>query len=53
MSHFNVLQSWAKDEAIARREVIANGGEVEFGKWYSTPEFETGPDGKPALKRHF
>ena len=29
------VQNWAKAEALARREVRANGEEIEFGKWYS------------------
>jgi hypothetical protein len=37
-------QAWARDEALARERVIANGGETEFGKYYNKYEFEYSED---------
>jgi hypothetical protein len=34
LTHF-VCQSWARREAIARMKIKEEGGEVEFGKYYS------------------
>lgn len=34
-----MVQTWARTEALARERVIANGGKVEFGKYYSAHTF--------------
>eukprot|EP01041_Mallomonas_annulata_P012784 gene12783-26954_t len=34
-SHDENFQMWAKREALAREKIIENGGEIEFGKYYS------------------
>lgn len=33
------LQEWARREAIARKTVVDNGGEVKFGKYYMYTTF--------------
>ena len=38
------FREWAKKEALAREKVIENGGEIEFGKYYSKSEFEPAED---------
>ena len=32
--------SWARTEAEKRQEILADGGEIEFGKYYSTASYE-------------
>ena len=34
------FREWARMEAIAREKHIENGGELEFGKYYSVMEYE-------------
>eukprot|EP01039_Chlorochromonas_danica_P008666 gene8665-9550_t len=33
------FSTWARAEALARERILANGGEVEFGKYYSGHTF--------------
>ena len=33
------IEEWARDEALARLEVIKAGGEIEFGKHYTGKKF--------------
>lgn len=42
--HF--YQEWAIREAKAREEVREAGGEIEFGKYYSTPSYEEDEEDK-------
>lgn len=35
-----MFQEWARREAIARKKVVDNGGEVKFGKYYMYTTFE-------------
>lgn len=37
---FDKYKDWARQEAKARAIFVENGGEVEFGKWYQTEEYE-------------
>jgi len=43
--------AWARREALAREEVVANGGEIEFGKYYQNRGYEeTEMDTMPKMK---
>ena len=39
--------TWARREALAREQVIANGGDVEFGKYYHGTEYKEEVVGAP------
>lgn len=39
--------TWARREALAREQVIANGCEVEFGKYYHKTEYKEETLGAP------
>jgi hypothetical protein len=44
-------QAWARREALAREKVVENGGEIEFGKWYQTVQFQEDEiDNMPVVK---
>ena len=34
------MKGWARQEALAREKVIEEGGEIEFGKYYGTHQFD-------------
>jgi len=43
------FNSWCRREALAREVLVANGGEVEFGKYYQSTEYEqTSLDNMPS-----
>lgn len=54
LSSFLSVQLWARNEAIARQKIRESGGEIEFGKFYSTPVKavyeENDGDKRPRLK---
>lgn len=44
-------QAWARREALAREKVVENGGEIEFGKWYQSVQFQEDEiDNMPIVK---
>ena len=47
----SIYQAWARREALAREKVVEAGGEIEFGKWYQSVQFEESEiDNMPVLK---
>ena len=47
----HVVKDWAKEEAIVRNQIIANGGTIQFGKWYNVNEFEQDDDDPEAASK--